>query len=190
MGQRQQQPLETFEEFCDALIHLANRAYPDLDVDVRMNLVRDRFIAGVNAEYIQDRLLEMAPKSLDSARDIAKCLEAARSAEKRMQMTSVTPVFNLQSDKTQRITTTTLDVKTAPSSPDIVEVLRKNTETLGRLADQISKLCLEPAEIQPTRRSRSRICWKCEESGHLMHNCPLENEKQSVKRVNHGPVNY
>ena len=55
-----------------------------------MNLVRDRFIAGVKAEYIQDRLLEIAPKSLDSAHDIAKRLEAARSARKQMQMTSGT----------------------------------------------------------------------------------------------------
>ena len=101
----------------------------------------------------------MAPKSLDSAREIAKCLEAARSARKQMQMASGTRVFNLQSDETECITTTTLDVKTAPSSSDIVEVLRKNTETLGRLADQISKLRLEPAEIQPTRRrSRSQSC--------------------------------
>ena len=191
LGQRQQQPSETLDEICDALIHLANRAYPDLDVDVRMNLVRDRFIAGVKAEYIQDRLLEMAPKSLDSALEIAKRLEAARSARKQMQMASGTRVFNLQSDETERITTTTLDVKTAPSSSDIVEVLRKNTETLGRLADQISKLHLEPAEIQPTRRrSRSQICWKCGESGHLMRNCPSGNEKRSVKRVNHRPVNY
>ena len=143
MGQRQQQPSD---EFCDALIHLANRAYPDLDVDVRTNLVRDRFIAGVKAEFIQDRLLEMAPKSLDSAREIAKRLEATRSVRKQMQMASGTRVFNLQSDETERITTTTLDVKTAPSSSDIVEVLRKNTETLGRLADQISKLRLEAAE--------------------------------------------
>ena len=97
----------------------------------------------------------------------------------------------LQSDETKCIITTTLDVKTAPSSSDIVEVLRKNTETLGRLADQISKLRLEPAEIQPTRRrSRSQICWKCGEPGHLMRNCPLGNEKRSVKRVNHRPANY
>ena len=92
------QPSETLDEFCDALIHLANRAYPDLDVDVRMNLVRDR-IAGVKAEYIQDRLLEMALKSLDSAREMAKRLEAARSARKQMQMASGTQVVNLQSDE-------------------------------------------------------------------------------------------
>ena len=140
-----------------------------------MILVRDRFIAGVKAEYIQDRLLEMAPKSLDSDREIAKRLEEARSARKQMQMASGTRVFNLQTDETERITTTTLDVKTAPSSSDIVEVLRKNTETLGRLADHFSKLRLEPAEIHPPRRrSRSQICWKCGESGHLMRNSPLE----------------
>ena len=57
---------------------LVNRAYPEMEAGTRMNLVRDRFIAGVRTDFIQERLLQLAPNSLDEARQKAKELDAAR----------------------------------------------------------------------------------------------------------------
>ena len=85
LGQRCQQTSETLDDFVDALIDLTNRAYPEMDPPLRMSLARDRFIAGVRGDNIQERLFQEAPKILDEARDTAKRLEAARAARKRMQ---------------------------------------------------------------------------------------------------------
>ena len=72
LGQRHQEAAETLDEFADALLDLANRAYPELDSDVRMRLARDRFVAGVRADYIQENLLQTPPDLLEDARKVAK----------------------------------------------------------------------------------------------------------------------
>ena len=69
LGQRRQKSTETLDEFADAVLHLANRAYPELEANVRMRLAQDRFVA---------------PESFDDARRAAKRLEAARAAWKQM----------------------------------------------------------------------------------------------------------
>ena len=99
-GQRCQKPSESFDEFVDAIVDLVNRAYPEMEAGTRMNLVRDRLIAGVRADFIQERLLQQAPVSLDEARRIAKELYAARAARKRMQ-TSATEIYNLSTSSDQ-----------------------------------------------------------------------------------------
>ena len=85
LGQRHQEAAETLDMFADALLDLANPAYPELDSDVRMRLACDRFVAGVRADYIQESLLQTPPHSLEDARKVAKRLEAARAARRQMQ---------------------------------------------------------------------------------------------------------
>ena len=58
MRQREQGPAETFEDYADALLDLANRAYPELEPKLWMLLARDQFMAGVRNGHIQDVLLE------------------------------------------------------------------------------------------------------------------------------------
>ena len=70
LGQRHQEAAETLDEFADALLDLA---YPELDSDVRMRLARDRFVAGVRADYIQENFLQTPPDSLEDVRKVAKC---------------------------------------------------------------------------------------------------------------------
>ena len=85
LGQRVQEAGETLDGFADALIHLANRAYPAMESKLRMELARDRFVAGVQEEYIQEALLRSPPETLDQARETAKCAEAAQAARRRMR---------------------------------------------------------------------------------------------------------
>ena len=84
LGEREQGPGETLEEYADGLINLANRAYPTLDVSLRMELARDRFIAGIRNERIQEALLQSPPATLDEAKETARRMEAAQAARKRM----------------------------------------------------------------------------------------------------------
>ena len=67
LGQRQQKAGETLDDFADTLIHLANQLYPTLESKLRMELARDRFVAGVCSEHVQEALLKSPPETLDHA---------------------------------------------------------------------------------------------------------------------------
>lgn len=51
---------------------------------LHMSLAWDHFVAGVRADYVQERLLLEGPKTLDEARETAKRLEAAQTARRQM----------------------------------------------------------------------------------------------------------
>lgn len=204
LGQRCQRVTETLDEFADALIDLTSRAYPEMDPSMRMGLARDRFIAGVRAEHIQERLLQEDPKSLEEARTTAKRLEAARAARKQMQGSkatvhaveptsgdggdsleqSVVAATGRQEGRSQTAGTTT------GSQDGLAEAVRQNTEILQQLMQQMAAVQLRtgPQKSQgrtnSAPRQRPRKCWKCGEAGHLMRNCPSGNELRPVARVN------
>ena len=67
---------ESLDTFADALIHLANKVYPNTEAELWAELVLDRLVAGVRGEYVQDALLRMPPQTLDEARTAAKRMEA------------------------------------------------------------------------------------------------------------------
>ena len=52
-----------------------------MESKLRMELARDRFVAGIQEEYIQEALLRSPPDTLDQAREMAKCAEAAQAAQ-------------------------------------------------------------------------------------------------------------
>lgn len=205
LGQRCQRATETLDEFADALIDLTNRAYPEMDPVMRMGLARDRFIAGVRADHIQERLLQEGPKTLEDARTTAKRLEAARAARKQMQggkaavqavgptgerdgedslEQSVVAATGRQEGRSQTVVTTTR------RQDELAEAVRQNTEILQQLMQQMAAMQLKAgpqksqgrANLAP--RQRLRKCWKCGEAGHLMRNCPSGNEQRPVARVN------
>ncbi len=58
-------------EFADSILELANIAYLEVDAELLRLLARDRFITGVRADYVQENLLQTAPKTLDDARQLS-----------------------------------------------------------------------------------------------------------------------
>ena len=53
------------DAFADALVHLANHAYPKLEAGLREDIVKDRFVKGFSSEYVQDALLHPPPGTLN-----------------------------------------------------------------------------------------------------------------------------
>ncbi len=201
LGQRVQQASETLDEFADAVLDLASRAYPELDAGVRMQLARDRFIAGVRADYIQEGLLQKAPKTLDDARQRAKQFEAARTARKKMQVTMPKTVHAV-GDGTHATKDNESETPTGPEvaavnrGDALLEAVRKNTEALQRVMEQMSGMqqmvnAPLPAGSRPAaqgvtrlRNPRRRIvnCWKCGAPGHVMRDCPSGGGGQPAAR--------
>ncbi len=197
LGQRCQQATETLDEFADALVDLTNRAYPEVDLSMRIGLARDRFIAGVRADHIQERLLQEDPKTLDDARTTAKRLEAARAARKQMQGSKAT-VYAVEPTNGHGDGGNTVEqpVVAATGRQDgLAEAVRQNTQVLQQLMQQMTAMDLKTTPQKPQGRTnptrqRSQSCWKCGEVGHYMRNCPSGNEQRSVTRVNRRPPGY
>ncbi len=198
LSQRCQLPAETLDQFADALIDLTNRAYPALEQAVRAGLARDRFIAGVSADYIQESLLEKAPETLDKAREHAKRLEAARIARRRMQTGKATvhSVGNDAPSEEPRVA-----AATGARQDELTELVRRNTETMQELLRQMTAATGGVHQLQPKmfqnrqRQARARpqpTCWTCGERGHLRRNCPVGpnsgNEQRLATWVNRQPA--
>ena len=196
LGQRHQESAETLDEFADALLDLANRAYPELNPEVRMRLARDRFVAGVRADYIQENLLQTPPDSLEDARRVAKRLEAARAARRQMQTSNkAMAVHSLEGnpDSEEESPSNTGREVTMVTRADhaLLEAVQQNTIAVQRLVEQMATIQSRNSVTAGRRpsggRSRNR-CWKCGEPGHLRSNCPSGNEDRSATRVARRPL--
>ena len=156
LGRQCQQPTQTLDQFTDLLVDLTNRTYPEIDPGVRMSLARDRFIAGVYSDYIQESLLEKAPETLDKAREIAKRLEAARTARKQIQ-TSKTAVRSVEINMSDETTTDT--EVTAMTQPDSLLEAVKNwvdiTSSSMHILVAIYNVCMAPTRSGSPPRCRA-----------------------------------
>ena len=77
LNHRAQEAGETLDAFADALLHLANGAYPS----------QDRSLAGLHDDKLQEAVMQSpveALATLDKARETAKRLEAAQTARRKM----------------------------------------------------------------------------------------------------------
>ena len=195
LGQRQQEAGETLDDFADALIHLANRSYPSLEPKLRMELARDRFVAGVRNEHVQEALLKSPPDTLDDARGTARRMEAAQAARKLMRAKK-SDVLAVTTDARQgggetELTERVAAVTTHRRDDGLVEAVRRNTELLERLLAQMTSSGNQEGASEPTanppRRRRSLTCWQCGQQGHIRRNCPSGNEQRLAPRVNRQP---
>ena len=189
LSQRSQEADESLDAFADALIHLANRAYPNMEPQQRMELVCDRFIAGVASEEVQDAFMRCPPEKLDEARTVAKRVEAAKAARKAMRVRTTTGVHAMSSGTALTDDTCCRDevAAIATTQDALVEAVRQNTEMLQRLMTRLSS---SSAAESPRRRRPQGPCWQCGQHGHLRRDCtskPPRNNQRSTTWVNRQP---
>ena len=85
LRRRRQKDGKDFDNFAEELSRLATKAYPELAVKTRLKVVRDQFIEGLRDEYIQERLLQEAPKDVNAALKLAKQLGSAKAAQRSLK---------------------------------------------------------------------------------------------------------
>ena len=181
----------TLDDFADALIHLANRSYPSLEPKLRMELARDRFVAGVRSEHVQEALLKSPPDTLDDARGTARRMEAAQAARKLMR-SKRSDVLAVTTDARQgggepESTECVAALTTHRRDDGLVEAVRRNTAMLERLLAQMTSSGNQEGASGPTTnppRRRPLTCWQCGQRGHIRRNCPSGNEQRLAPRVN------
>lgn len=85
LNQRKQEPGETLETFAGILLDLAKRGHRGLEPKHQDELARDQFIAGIQDEKTQERLLVDSPSSLDDAVKLARRLTAVHKTQQKMR---------------------------------------------------------------------------------------------------------
>ena len=187
LGQRQQEAGETLDDFADALIHLANQSYPTLEPKLRMELARDRFVAGVRSEHVQEALLKTPPETLDHARETAKRIEAAQAARKimRPKRSDVLAVTTAETQDEGKLTESADYVQQRVAAvaeqrqeDSLMEAVRRNTEMLERLLGQMT-LRGNSTQRPPPRR-RAPTCWRCGQRGHVRRECTSSGNEQRL----------
>lgn len=199
LSQRTQEAEESLDTFADALVHLANKAYPTQDASLRAELVLDRFIAGLRDDRLHEALVQSPPetlKTLDEARTAAKRLEAAQSARRRMRskrtVVCTTTVDSAEREDDVVSTSTTPQTQVATlgtprGDPQLAEALRRNTELLERLLARMNTDTSKPT--RPQRRRPPGSCWECGEQGHYRYDCPRRagNDQRPATWVDRRP---
>jgi len=197
---RTQEPGENLDAFADALVHLANRAYPKLEPGLRADIVKDRFVEGVSSEYVQDALLRSPPDTLDEARDAARRAEAAQAARRRLRSRRTAEVSSMSmADTTDGIVTLPQHSEIAAVSANrdredqLAEAIRRNTEVLEKLMSQLPRNTPDSSSFSQPRRHRRPAsgslptCWTCGQPGHFRRDCPAGNERRPVPWGEHRP---
>lgn len=200
LNHRTQEPEETLDTFADALLSLANGAYPLQDRALRMELVRDRFVAGLRDDKLQEAVMQSpveALATLDKTRETAKRIEAAQTARRKMNQTR--KAMSLALDDSNTTPTAPAPSRVAnvghqPAREDgLAAALDRNTQVLQQLLLRITS---GDTPANPPRQQRRRRppgpCWKCGQQGHLQRNCPEEaagNDQRPTPRVNRRPQN-
>lgn len=200
LNHRTQEPEETLDTFADALLFLANGAYPLQDRALRMELVRDRFVAGLRDDKLQEAVMQSpveALATLDKTRETAKRIEAAQTARRKMNQTR--KAMSLALDDSNTTPTAPAPSRVAnvghqPAREDgLAAALDRNTQVLQQLLLRITS---GDTPANPPRQQRRRRppgpCWKCGQQGHLQRNCPEEaagNDQRPTPRVNRRPQN-
>ena len=83
---------ESFDDLAGALIRQGNRALLHLEPKARSEIIRDQFIEGVRDSYIQERLFQDGPSTLEEVLKTAHKLGAAWSAQQSLRTTTVRTV--------------------------------------------------------------------------------------------------
>lgn len=199
LNHRTQEPEETLDTFADALLLLANGAYPLQDKALRMELVRDRFVAGLRDDKLQEAVMQSpveALATLDKARETAKRIEAAQTARRKMNQTrkAMSLALDDSTTPTAPVPSRVANVGHQPPREDgLAAALDRNTQVLQQLLLRVTSGDTPATSPRQQRRRRPPgPCWKCGQQGHLQRNCPegaAGNDQRSTPRVNRRPQN-
>ena len=171
---RTQEPGESLDAFANALVHFANRAYPELETRLRAVIIKDRFVKGVSSEYVQDTLLRSPPGTLDEARDAAHRTVAAQAAQRRLRSRRIAEILSTSmADIADGIVTLPQHHEIAAVSANrgrgdqLAEAIRHNTEVVNKLMSQLLRKTPNSSSFsQPRRCGRPAsgslpTCWTC-----------------------------
>ena len=181
LRRRRQKDGETFDNFAEELSRLAIKAYPELVAKTRQEVTRDQFIEGLRDEYIQERLLQVAPKDIDAALELAKRLGSAKAAQRSLKESSeptkpttinnISEGFDIKQEVRRSVQEALKDYLPSSQSPDDSTDVPVGAVTSAQYRQpQLPRR--SPIRRGQSNRRQPLICWACGSPGHIRARCP------------------
>ena len=172
---RRQKAGEDFDTFADALIDLAENAYPEADYCFKEELARDQFIQGVSvSDEMREKIFMSQPGSIVEAVRHVRRLESARKACQTNPSKEAKHRVNAISDNTIS--------KEIKELKDLVTDMNKRIQSLEEKADLKS--------TSGTRRRDNVVCYSCKNFGHFARDCTIKlpgNDSRGLPPANQTP---
>ena len=172
---RRKKPTENWADLADDLRSLADKAYPDLQVEARECLALQRYLQQLEQPQVAFGVKQTRPKTVDDA--VAATLEMESYAATRP--TGVSALQELRNGD---------DSSSKPQEVGVAAVTNDPTAQLTtrmeRLMERIVTLEKQHAPrdrghestrprwmSRPTQQRRRVVCWNCQRPGHIARNC-------------------
>lgn len=184
---------ESWADFADDLRFLADKAYPELQVEGRERLALNNYLAQLDNPQVAFAVKQRNPQSLDAA--VSATLELEAYATQKATTASVSSV--MEEEESSEIAVGA--VGTTDKLTTLVEKLMERMERLEKGQTSERKPAKKPSQPRQQRweprnpRSKTSsddrrevVCWNCQEPGHLRRDCrsrieppgPAERQQQ------------
>ena len=169
---RKKRKTESWADFADDLKVLADKAYPELEEKARERLALNAYLPQLDNPQVAFGVKQKTPETLDAA--VSATLEMEAYATPKSPQASVSCV---EDDSAKLTCEEDVTVVAGASTTD------KLASLVEKLVDRVEKLETRgPARYSRSNRrrgdrdSRSVVCWKCGNHGHISRNCTSKSE--------------
>ena len=154
---RKQNKTESFDDFADALLELADNAYANASLEFRDELAKDRFIEGVVVvDELREKLYLNQPKSLSEAVRMVRSLESARCSAAS---------HNSRATQQKKMH---CDAISGGSEKSELKELRELVASMKTKLESLE----EKFENKPRKKLSEVKCYACQNMGHYASSCP------------------
>lgn len=177
---RRQKVGEDVDTFADALVDLAENAYPEADYVFKDELARDQFIQGISVpDEMREKIFMSQPSSIVEAVRLVRRLESARKA-------------CMQTNPPKEKSVSSKDRVSVITDDKISKELRELKDLVSEMNKRIQSL-EEKNETKSTSGPRRRddvVCFSCGNPGHFARDCKMKstgNDNRGLRPANQAP---
>ena len=159
-------PDQSLMEYAYSLRRMAMKAYPSHECNAREEIVKDHFLRTLEDRNMRTAVTMAHPVTLELAISLATEYETLNDSEKQAPRKPVAPVLNPLPDP-------------SPSYGGSGNSGYLDGDQLKLIADEVAKN-LRQRRPYPNNPGNPRVCWTCQQPGHMQRSCPQRTSNPPV----------